>query len=475
MKNYKMLINGEWVDAISGKTITTYNPSTGEPFATVPAADAQDVDKAVKAAKDAFEIWGFMPQEERTKIMVRMAEAIREHADEFVELEMMEHGTPRQDGFGVTMGAADKFEWSAHAAKRVMGQQIPVEDGVISYLKREPAGVVGFITPWNLPTIMIAVKLAAALAVGNTCILKPPSVNSAIGIHFVEVISSVEGLPKGVINIVTGSGGSAGTPICEHPDVSMIGFTGSSETGKSILKAASSTVKKSVMELGGNNPVLLMDDADIDEAIKVLSFRQYNNSGQHCSGPGRYYVHEKVYDEFVSKMVKAAENVVMGDPSKGDVDMGPVASAEHQARVMDYINGAVADGAKVLIGGETVTPGYFVKPTVVVDCTHDMKIAKEEVFGPVATIIKYTDNDDLLAMANDSPFGLCAHVWTQDLGRGMKIIDKLQAGAVFINTQMLAEEQPWGTSVKESGIGKEGGIFGMLEFTDQKLVCIKYE
>ncbi len=229
------------------------------------------------------------------------------------------------------------------------------------------------------------------------------------------------------------------------------------------------------MELGGNNPAIIHADADLDAAVKVLAWRQFNNSGQHCSGPGRYYVHEGVYDAFTEKFVAYAKGLKVGDPLEDkSVDMGPVVSREHQQKVLGYINGAVKEGAVIACGGEGSERGFFIAPTVLTNCTHAMAAAREEIFGPVAVLIKYTDTDDIVAMANDSNYGLCAHVWTRDISKGMKLIGKLHVGAVFINCQMLTDEQPWGTSIRESGIGKEGGVFGMAEFTDQKLVCINY-
>jgi acyl-CoA reductase-like NAD-dependent aldehyde dehydrogenase len=469
-----MYIGGEWTDAASGEKFTTLNPSTEEPAAEVPAAGPKDADRAARAARAAFPVWSRLPQAERGKVLFRIAALIREHAREMALLEGLEHGTPYRDAFGVCMGAAEKFEWSANAALRVMGDQIPVPGETLSYLKREPVGVVGFIIPWNLPTIMTAVKLAPALAVGNTCVLKPPSVNSAIGLFFAEVISKAEGLPAGAVNVITGAGGSVGAALASHPDVDMIGFTGSSETGKRILASAAPTVKKCVMELGGNNPVLIYEDADTDAAISVLAWRQFNNSGQHCSGPGRYYVHEKVYDAFTEKFVAYAKTVTVGDPRDEKTTMGPMVSREHQNKVAGYIKSALDEGARLAFGGEVSEKGFFITPTVLADCRHDMTAARDEIFGPVAVIIKYSDADDLVSLANDSRYGLCAHVWTRDIARGLALADELQAGAVFVNCQMLANEQPWGTSVKESGIGKEGGMYGMLEFTDQKLVCIHY-
>ena len=476
MLTRKMYINGEFVDALSGATLVTLNPSTGEYLGTAPSAEPADVDRAVKAARAAFPAWSALPQAERNKVLFRIAEAIRKNANEMAEIEGLEHGTPFGDAFGVCMGAAAKFEWSANAAFRLMGDQIPVPNpDTLSYLKCHAVGVIGFITPWNLPTIMTAVKLAPAIAVGNTCVLKPPSINSQIGLKFAEVLSTVEGLPPGVINIVTGSGSTAGTALASHPDVDMLGFTGSSETGKTIMQLASANVKKCVMELGGSNPVIIDKDADLDEAIKVLAWRQFNNSGQHCSGPGRYYVHADVYEAFADKFVAYARGLKVGNPSGDkDIQMGPMVSREHQQKVYGYITGALKEGATIACGGEASETGFFITPTVLTNCTHTMAAAREEIFGPVAVLIKFNDNDDIIAMANDSNYGLCAHVWTRDIGKGMKLVDKLHVGAVFINCQMLTDEQPWGTSIRESGIGKEGGVYGMAEFTDQKLVCINY-
>jgi|LSQX01.1.fsa_nt_gb acyl-CoA reductase-like NAD-dependent aldehyde dehydrogenase len=476
MQIHKMYIGGRWVEAESGKTFATVNPSTGEEIGFVPCAGEADVDKAVKAARAAFNIWSKKTQAERSKVLMKIAEAIRANADELAKLEGLEHGTPYKDAFGATMGAADKFEYCAGTAPTLMGQHIPVKDGTLSYLQREPVGVIGFIIPWNLPTIMTAVKLAPALAVGNTCVLKPPSINSMIGLKFAEILSQTD-LPPGAVNIITGPGGSVGSAIAKHPDIDCIGFTGSSETGKRIMSDASGTVKKCVMELGGNNPVIIMADADLDASLKVLAWRQFNNSGQHCSGPGRYYVHEKVYDQFCEKYIAYAKTVVVGDPKDEATTMGPVVSKEHRDKVEGYIKKGVEEGATLLYGGEkpeALRKGFFVMPTILSNAAHDMVIAKEEIFGPVAVIIKYTDKDDILALANDSPYGLCAHVWTKNIAKGMLLVNDLHVGSVFINCQMLSNEQPWGTSIKESGIGKEGGMVGMAEFTDLKLVAINY-
>jgi acyl-CoA reductase-like NAD-dependent aldehyde dehydrogenase len=323
---------------------------------------------------------------------------------------------------------------------------------------------------------MTAVKMSAVIAVGNTCVIKPPSINSMTILKFAEIMNQA-GLPAGVFNVVTGPGGSVGEALATHPEVDLIGFTGSSETGKEVLRYAATTVKKCVMELGGNNPVLIMADADLDAAVKVLGFRQFNNCGQHCSGPGRYYVHEKVYDAFLEKLAAFAKNVTVGDPAEKKTFMGPVVSKAHQDKVEGYIKGALKEGATLYFQQEKQdlhNKGYFVMPTIISDVTHDMTIAKEEVFGPVAIILKYTDKDDIVALANDSPYGLCAHLWSRDIKNGLRIVDDLRVGSVFINCQTLTNEQSWGTSVKESGLGKEGGLLGLSEFTELKMVSIDF-
>lgn len=471
-----MLIGGAWTDAESGGTFVTVNPATGEALARVPLADERDVDKAVQAARAAFPAWAGLRQSERSAMLNRIAAAIRENARELAMCEVLEHGTPYNDAFGVVMGAAEKFDYNASVAQALLGIHIPMERGMTSYFRREPFGVAALIIPWNFPIIMMAVKASMALAVGNTCVIKPPSINSMTDLKFAEVIQK-SGLPAGVINVITGPGDSVGKALASHPDVDLIGFTGSSETGKAVLRYASGTVKKCVMELGGNNPVVIMPDADLTAAVKVLGFRQYNNSGQHCSGPGRYYVHEKVYDAFLEKLAAFAGTVTVGDPADEATFMGPVVSKSHQEKVEGYIKGALEGGAALYYQAEKTDchkKGFFVMPAIVSGVTHDMPIAKEEVFGPVAVVIKYTDKDDILALANDSPYGLCAHLWSSDIRRLLKLSEDLRVGSVFINCQTLTNEQSWGTSVKESGLGKEGGMAGLAEFTELKMVTVDY-
>jgi acyl-CoA reductase-like NAD-dependent aldehyde dehydrogenase len=482
MQEYKMFIDGEWVAAESGKTFVTTNPATGEELARVPLADARDADRAVRAARAAFPAWSRLKQSERSKLLVKAAAMIRENAHELAMCDVTEHGTPYDDAFGIVIGAADKFEYNAAIAQALMGTHIPMEPGKLSYFRREPFGVAALIIPWNLPVIMTAVKMSAAIAVGNTCVLKPPSINSMTILKFAEILSKA-GLPKGVFNIITGPGASnghgvsVGEALATHREVDLIGFTGSSETGKEVLRYASGTVKKCVMELGGNNPVVIMPDVDLDVAVKVLANRQYNNCGQHCSGPGRYYVHEAVYDAFLTKFAAFAKSIKVGDPAEKETFMGPVVSRTHQKKVEGYIAGALKEGATLYFQQEKTDlhkKGSFVMPAIVSDVTHEMAIAREEVFGPVAVMLKYSDKDDILALCNDSDYGLCAHLWSADIRKLLKMSEELRVGNVFINCQSLTNEQSWGTSVKESGLGKEGGLLGLAEFTEMKMVTVDF-
>ncbi len=478
MKYDKLWIGGKWVLPKSGETFPTFNPTTGEEIARVPLAGKTEIDMAVTAAGKALPIWAGMPQSERSKYLLKIAESFKSNAAEIARLETLEHGTIVEMAEHIPFIAAEHFEWAAAAARSLEGELIPVLPDVLTYLKREPVGVCAIITPWNHAVIMMAVKLSQALSVGNTCILKPPSVNSLIGLKFAEVLSQVD-LPPGVVNVITGPGGSVGNALASHPGIDLIGFTGSSETGKALMAAGSPTVKRLIMELGGKNPVIVLDDADIDTAVKHHAPRQCHNTGQHCSGAGRFYLHEKVYDEFVNKYVETSKSIVVGDPSDRKTVMGPLASREHRDRVEYYIDTGIKEGAKLLLGGKRpeITPinkGFYVMPTILADVTQNMVVAREEIFGPVSIIMKpFKTDDEVIDLANDSRYGLSSTVWTNNPARAKKFIDLLNTGAVNINIETLTHGLPWG-GFKESGIGKEGGKAGIMDYTRLKLVCQKY-
>jgi acyl-CoA reductase-like NAD-dependent aldehyde dehydrogenase len=488
MRKFKMWIGGEFVNSDSGKTFATRNPATGEEISEVPLADKSDVDKAVAAARKAFAAWSKKAQAERSEIIMRIAAAVREHMDELVKLETMEHGSPSWLAENMLKFAAGNIEFAASIARNNVGEVLPpilnmgepgqVEPNVASYLKHEPIGVCALITPWNVPSLMIASKIAPCLAVGNTCVVKPPSINSMIGLRWAELLAELD-LPPGIVNIITGPGGTVGDVLASHPGVNMISFTGSCETGKDILTAASRTVKRVQMELGGKNPVIILEDADLDYTAAQLVGITFQNTAQNCAAPSRLYVQEKVYDEFIDRFVFYVKKIKVGNGADRSTTMGPLVSEEHRAKVESYIKAGIGEGARLVFGGKRPAStahknGYFIMPTVFADVTQDMKIAREEIFGPVVGFHKFSTDEQALQWANDSTFGLCGSVWTKDLARGMRLINELQVGSTWINQHMnLVAEFPWG-GFKESGLGKETGVLGLEAYTQTKLVCIKY-
>jgi acyl-CoA reductase-like NAD-dependent aldehyde dehydrogenase len=474
---HKMWIGGEWVSAESGEAFTVFNPSTEEELGQVPLGGNEDADKAVKEARKALPAWSKMAPGDRARIVAKIAAAVRESADELVMLEVLEHGTPIQVARGMVAGGADIIEYAASVSRALMGQVIPAPVNTLSYLKRVPLGVCASITPWNVPFLMMALCTGPALAAGNTCVLKPASISSLLGLKYAEILEKAD-VPRGVVNVVTGPGGAVGEALASHPGVDVVRFTGSSATGKEIMTAASQTTKKVIMELGGNNPVIVLEDADVDAMLKVQVPKHFSNSGQNCSQPGRYYVHERLYDEFVEKFVAEAKKVVVGDPRDERTTMGPVANRQQRDKVEYYVKSALDEGGRVVLGGSRPTKspldkGYFVIPTVVADVRHDMTIAREEIFGPAACILKFSSEEDVIAEANDSPYGLCAYIYTRDTVHAMKLADDLNADTVFVNTpRLILPEHPWGGNVKESGVCKDGSVCGIEELTDLKLICI---
>ena len=477
MSQYKMWIGGKWVDAESGRTYPVFNPATEEEIAQVPLGGKADVDKAIDAARKAFPIWSRKSQAERSQIAMKIAAILRDNAKELGAIDTLDHGTPIKTASATVAGKAVNFEWAAYNARSLMGHTVPQSPNELVYLQREPIGVTALITPWNFPLSMILVKLAPALTLGNTCIIKPPSIDSLAALKLAELLEKLD-LPAGTINVVTGPGGTVGGALASHRGVDMVSFTGSCETGKEIMAAASQTVKRLHLELGGKNPVIILDDADVDAAAGAMAARQFSNSGQICACPGRFYVHEKVYDEFLEKFVAVTKKLITGDPNDGKTDMGPLVSAEHRDRVEGYIKSGIDDGARIILGGKRpatspMNKGYYVVPAVLTNVTQQMKVAREEIFGPVAVFMeKFKSDDKVIEMANDSSFGLCAYVWTKDMARGMRFANEIAAGTVWLsNALSLAPELPW-SGYKESGIGEENSLYGLYEYTNLKRVHI---
>ncbi len=490
MESYKMWIGGEWVDADSGKTFITYNPATGEKVAEVPLAGLSDVDKAVAAARKALPSWSGKTQAERSAIVARIAAAVREHSAELARLEIVEHGCAAIYAPGMIEFSAANIELAASGARTLMGKVLPsvpsmtdlpdTTPNTVVYMKREPVGVCALITPWNVPSLMIGTKIGPCLATGNTCVIKPPSLNSGIGLKWAQILAELD-LPPGIVNIITGPGGTIGDALSSHPGVDLISFTGSSEVGKAIIAASSQTVKTLIMELGGKNPAIILEDADLTTTAEELAMIAFQNVGQNCAQPSRIYIQEKIHDQFVEKFIAAVRKITVGDPSSDPAAlMGPVVSKEQRDGIERYIQSAIDEGATLVLGGKRPTEppfdkGFFVMPTIFTNCTADMTITKEEVFGPVVGLHKFSSDQEALDAANDSIFGLCASVWTKDYARGLKLANALQAGSVWINQHMnLVPETPWG-GFKESGLAKEGGVIGPEGYTQLKYVCLKID
>jgi acyl-CoA reductase-like NAD-dependent aldehyde dehydrogenase len=479
MQEYKMWIAGKWVDAESGKKYPVFNPVTEEVITELPLGGKVEVDKAVAAAKKAFPSWSKKSQAERSRIMDLIAAAIRDNAQELGRLELIDHGFPLKLSNELAFGTANSFDWVAQAAGSMMtGDLVPTDSNALAYVKREPIGVIAIITPWNFPLMMITDKLSAVLAVGNTCVIKPPSIDSLSALKLAEILEKLD-IPQGVVNVITGPGGTVGEALASHPDISLVAFTGSCEVGKRIMELSSQTVKRLQLELGGKNPVIILDNANVDMAVGSGVFGQIFNCGQVCGSPGRFYVHEKVYDQFVDKFVDGMKKVVVGNPADEKTQMGPVVSAEHRARVEGFIKSGIDEGAELVLGGKRpakapLNKGYYVMPTVFTHVKQNMTIAREEIFGPVACIMEpFSSDDEVIAKANDNTFGLRASVYSKDRARVLRFANDLQAGTINANGSM-GGELPWG-GFKQSGLGKERFKWGLYEFSQLKAVAINID
>ena len=476
-KTYKMWINGKWVEAESGKTYPVFNPATEAEIAQIPLGGKAEVDNAVEAARKAFPVWSKKSQLERSQMCLKIAAALKERHDELAALDVMEHGTPAKRADFIAADLPEWFEWAAYSARQLMGQTVPNSPDELDYLQREPVGVVAIITPWNYPLLMIVEKLAPALVVGNTCVIKPPSIDALTALKLAEILDTI-GLPPGTVNVITGPGGSVGGALAAHRGVDMVAFTGSCEVGKEIMALGSPTLKRCQLELGGKNPVIILDDADIDTAAAETAPAQFRNSGQVCASPGRFFVHEKVYDKFMEKFIEATKKMTVGDPTDWKTMIGPVVSKAHRDTVEGYIKSAIDEGAKVIFGGKRPTTlpfnkGYWIMPTIITGVTQKMKVAREEIFGPVAVFMEpFRTDEEAIQKANDTTFGLAAYVWTTDAARGMRFVNELQAGTVTVgNVHGRDLDLPWG-GYKESGIGKEHSQVGLYEYTNLKRVQI---
>jgi acyl-CoA reductase-like NAD-dependent aldehyde dehydrogenase len=473
----RILIGGEWLPALSGETFEVLNPANGEVIGSVPRCGKEDVDNAVKAAREAAPGWAVKTTAERSKILLRLSQLIMGRHEELAKLETMEHGSPirKTMNFDIPM-CAEQFEYFSGVSRAMTGDTLPVGPWCLSFTTREPLGVVGLITPWNFPALMVVWKLGAALATGNTCVIKPPSIAPLTTLKLAELCMEA-GAPPGVVNVVTGPGETVGEALVGHPDVAKIGFTGDTVTGKRIMSIASKTVKQVGLELGGKNAFVVLPDADIDSAVEGAVWGAFFNSGQVCAAASRFYVHESIYEEFARKMVNAARQLRVGDPTKMETVIGPVAYAAHRDKIEWYIEEAKKAGAELLLGGgrpdtEETRKGCFVMPTIFGNCTNRMLFMREEVFGPVAGLVPFKTEEEAVALANDTQYGLSASLWTKDLRNALVLAGRIKAGTVWLNEHLILFcETPWG-GCKESGWGKDLSTMVLEEYTMTKHIYV---
>lgn len=467
-------VNGQWIDADSGSTIDVTNPADGSHLGTIPKLIDTETRRAIEAANAAWPAWRKKTAKERSAILRRWFDLMMENQEDLAKLMTLEQGKPLAEAMGEIAYGASFVEWFAEEAKRVYGDTIPApaENRRIVVIK-QPVGVVAAITPWNFPNAMITRKCAPALAAGCPVVIKPATATPYSALALAE-LGERAGIPAGVLNIVTGSSGAIGGELTSNPTVRKLSFTGSTEIGKMLMEQCAGTVKKVSMELGGNAPFIVFDDADIDAAVDGAMASKFRNTGQTCVCANRILVQDSVYDEFAEKLAVAVRGLKVGPGIEAGNTAGPLIDEAGLAKVEEHVEDACSKGAKIAVGGERhALGGNFYQPTVLTDVTTDMLITQDETFGPVAPLFRFSSEDEAIEMANDTPYGLAAYFYARDLGRVWRVSEALETGIVGINTGIISSEvAPFG-GVKESGVGREGSKYGLEEFTEVKYLCIE--
>jgi len=474
-----MLIGGQSVDAADGQTFAIVDPANGKTIANAPLGGRTDVDAAVEAAQAAFEErkgWANWAAGKRGRTLAKLADLIKKNIEELAWLESRNGGKPITSARGEVIGASLVFDYYAGAANKVFGQTIPVSKPGIDLTLREPIGVVGLIVPWNFPLLMASWKVAPALAAGNTAILKPASYTPLTAIRLAELALEA-GIPPGVLNVVTGPGGTVGASIAAHPGIGKVAFTGETTTGQEIMRLASSNVKKISLELGGKSPNIVFADADIERFAKESPYSVFDNCGQDCCARSRILVERSVHEQVVELFANATRNVKVGDPADESTEVGPLVSAKQRDRVKDYIEIGLGEGASVVVGGAapddpSLADGAYLLPTVFDGVDNDMRIAREEIFGPVVSVIPFDTEEEALRLANATPYGLSGSIWSRDIGKAMRAARALQSGVISVNSNSSVHtEAPFG-GYKMSGIGRELGMAALDLYTETKNVFI---
>ncbi|MFB6122855.1 MAG: aldehyde dehydrogenase [Haloferacaceae archaeon] len=470
-ESYGLYVDGEWRDASDGSTLPTADPATGGLLSTVAAGTAADVDHAVETARRAFEEWRTVDPDERGRLVHAVGQLIRERLDELAEIESLDQGKPISQARSDLQGAARYFEYYAGAADKLEGRSVPVGHDGVDYTVREPYGVSAQITPWNFPANLFARGVAPALVAGNAVVVKPAEQTPISALHLAELCAEA-GLPDGVVNVVTGYGDPTGAALSGHDDVDTITFTGSVPTGQAIMRAAADTITPVTLELGGKNPAIVFPDADLDSAADWVTTAIFTNAGQVCSAADRLLVHESVHDELVENVVDVAESYTLG-PGLEDPDMGPLVSEEQFEKVTNYVELGEEEGATLAAGGDVPNRGgHFVEPTVFTDVSNDMRIAQEEIFGPVLAVVPFSTEGEALELANDVEYGLTAGIFTNDVTRAHRFARDLEAGNVYVNQWFGDTNQtPFG-GYKMSGVGREKGLEALDSYLRTKNVAI---